>query len=197
MSLINPENPKLAKITCSVLLEQELLLQEQELTTQLLKGSLTPPSLRSFSPGISPPNPTARSLSMPPNADDFPIPSPSGTSSAAVSVRSAGAAEPPCGVPAGGPRHPRGGTHAGSRSGLGHGPRALRVPAGGPGPCALLLAAMPVASQHPPCSRSRVGTGKSGSSASRCQDTLAFKPELGPISPGAGEHQPHVIHCRR
>lgn len=41
------------------------------------------------------------------------------------------------------------------------------------------------------------GTGKSGSSASRCQDTLAFKPELGPISPGAGEHQPHVIRHRR
>lgn len=41
------------------------------------------------------------------------------------------------------------------------------------------------------------GTGKSGSSATRCQDTLAFKPELGPISPGAGEHQPHVIRHRR
>lgn len=53
--------------------------------------------------------------------------------------------------------------------------------------------AVPAFHQHPPRSWSRVGTGKSGSSASRCQDTLAFKPELGPISPGAGKHQSHVI----
>lgn len=84
--------------------------------------------------------------------------------------------------------------HPTSRAGMGYGPAPSRGYLGeGQGPRVLLLAPR----RHPPLPSARcaprAGTGKSGFSASRCQDTLAFKPEPGPISPWAGEHQPHVI----